>query len=167
MKSQKVTRHSLAHPRVDRAHLHPSLRQGGRRVLAAPAFGTPANQRTFKDDLRPGRPIERAARPAFVPSQLGGFAVGRPAVSPAPWQNFAPNALNCGHCSGRRALRVLGPSAIADAAIQRSSPESSGFVRPFLPSSLSPRPCSGRKERVVASGSISQAEPSETSSRTP
>jgi hypothetical protein len=34
-------------------------------------------------------------------------------------------------------VRVLGQSVIADAAIQRSSPKSSGFVRPFSPSSLS------------------------------
>ena len=58
----------------------------------------------------------------------------------APWQNVAPNALNCGHCSGRRALRVLVPSAIADAAIQPTFPESSGFVRPFFPSSPSHKP---------------------------
>ena len=140
MKSQNIPQHTLAHPRLHRAHLHPSLRQGGRRVLAAPAFGTAANQRTFKDDPRPGRPIERAVRSASVPSQLGGFTVRRPAFSSAPWQNVARNALNCGHCSGRRALRVLGPSAIADAAIQRSFPESSGFVRPFFPSSRSPKP---------------------------
>ena len=47
MKGQKATEHTLAHSRLDRAHLHPSLRQGERRVLAAPAFGTAANQRTF------------------------------------------------------------------------------------------------------------------------
>ena len=128
-----------AHPRLDRAHLHPSLRPGGRRVLASPAFGTAANQRTFKDDPRPCRPIERAVRFASVPSQLGGFTVRRPAFSPSPLQNFAPNALDCGHCSGRWALRVLGPSTIADAAIQRSFPESSGFVRSFFPSSPSPK----------------------------
>ena len=139
MKGQKAG-HSLAHPRLDGAHLHSSLRQGGRRVLAAPAFGNAANQRTFKDDPRPGRPIERAVRFASVPSQLGGFTLRRPAFSPAPWQNYAPNAPYCGHCSGRRALRVLGPSAIADAAIQRSFPESSGFVRPFCPSSPSHKP---------------------------
>ena len=132
MKSQNIPQHTLAHPRLHRAHLHPSLRQGGRRVLAAPAFGKAANQRTFKDDPRPGRPIERAVRSASVPSQLGGFTVRRPAFSPAPWQNVAPNALNCGHCSGRRALRVLGPSAIADAAIQRSLPRIIGFCPPIL-----------------------------------
>jgi hypothetical protein len=136
MKSQNVIRHTLAHSRLDRAHLHPSRR----RVLAAPVFEAAANQRTFKDDPRPGRPIERAVRSASVPSQLGGFTVRQPVSFPAPWQNFAPNALNCGRRPGRRALRVLGPSAIADAAIQRSFPESSGFVRPFFPSSPSHKP---------------------------
>ena len=72
-----------------------------------------------------------------MPSQLGGFTVRRPAFSPAPWQNVARDALNCGHCSGRRALRVLVPSAIADAAIQPTFPESPGFVRPFFLSSPS------------------------------
>jgi hypothetical protein len=140
MKGHKATGHTLAHPRLNRAHLHPSLRQGGLRVLAAPAFGTAANQRTFEEDPRRGRPIERAVRFASVPSQLGGSTIRRPALSPAPWQNVPPNALNCGHCSGRRAHRVLDPSAIADAAIQPTFPESSGFVRPFFPSSLSHKP---------------------------
>jgi hypothetical protein len=126
-----------AHPRLHRAHLHPSLRQGGRRDLAAPTFGTAANQGTLKNDLLSGGPFERGVRFASVLSQLGGFTMRRPAFS--PWQNFASNALNCGHCSGRWALRVRGPSAIADAAIRRSFPESSGFVCPFFPSSLSPK----------------------------
>jgi N-terminal domain of anti-restriction factor ArdC len=54
MKSQNIPQHTFAHPRVHRANLPPSLRQGGRRVLAAPAFGNAANQRTLKDDPRPG-----------------------------------------------------------------------------------------------------------------
>jgi hypothetical protein len=137
MKSQNIPQHTLAHPRLHRAHLHRSL---GRRIFATPAFGNAANQRTFKDDPRPGRPVERAFRSASVPSQLGDFTLRRPAFSPAPWQNVARNALNCGHCSGRRALRVLGPSAIADAAIQPAFPESPGFVRPFFPSSPSHKP---------------------------
>ena len=64
----------------------------------------------------------------------------RPTFSQRPWQNVDRNALHCGHCSGRRALRVLGPSAIADAAIQPTFPESSGFVRPFFPSAPSHKP---------------------------
>jgi hypothetical protein len=56
--------------------------------LRAPA----PSSRTFKNDPRPGRPVERAVRSAFVPSQFGSFTVRRSA-SPASWQNFAPNAL--------------------------------------------------------------------------
>jgi hypothetical protein len=58
----EVTWHTMAHLRLDRAHLHPSLRQGGRRVLAAPAFGKAANQRTSSDPLGFARP--------FIPSSL-------------------------------------------------------------------------------------------------
>ena len=57
----QVTRHTMAHLRLDRAHLNPSFRQGGRRVLAAPAFGKAANQRTSSDPLG-------FARPFFPPS---------------------------------------------------------------------------------------------------
>jgi hypothetical protein len=56
----KVTRHTMAHLRLDRAHLHPSLRQSGRRVLAAPAFGTAAKEHTSSDLLGFARP--------FIPS---------------------------------------------------------------------------------------------------
>jgi hypothetical protein len=57
----QVTRHTMAHLRLDRAHSHPSFRQGGRRILAAPAFGKAANQRTSSDPLD-------FARPFFPPS---------------------------------------------------------------------------------------------------
>ena len=57
----QVTRHTMAHLRLDRAHSHPSFRQGGRRILAAPAFGKAANQRTSSDPLG-------FARPFFPPS---------------------------------------------------------------------------------------------------
>jgi hypothetical protein len=140
MKSQTIPQHTFTHPRLHRAHLHPPLRQDGRRVLAAPALGDDANQRTFKNDPRLSRPIERAVRSASVPSQFGASTVRRPAFPPAPWQNVAPSAFNCGHCSRLRAFRVPGPSAIADAAIQPNFPESSGFVRPFFPSSPSHKP---------------------------
>ena len=139
MKSQNVTRHTLAHPRPDRAHWPEPLTAPGAAQACPSCLPSLSNQRNLEGNLRPDRPIERAVRSASVPSQLGGFTVRQPAFSQAPWQNFAPNALNCGHCSGRRALRVLGPSAIADAAIQRSFPKSSGFIRPFFPSSLFPK----------------------------
>jgi hypothetical protein len=56
----KVTLHILAHLRLERAHFHPSLRQGGGRVLAAPAFGRAAEERTFPDPFGFARP--------FIPS---------------------------------------------------------------------------------------------------
>ena len=56
----EVTRQTMAHLRLDRAHLHPSLRQGGRRVLAAPTFGKAAKERTSSDLLGFARP--------FIPS---------------------------------------------------------------------------------------------------
>ena len=56
----EVTRHTMAHLRLDRASLRPSLRQGGRRVLAAPAFGKAAKERTSSDLLGFARP--------FIPS---------------------------------------------------------------------------------------------------
>lgn len=86
------------------------------------------------------RPIERTVRSASVTSQFGSFTLMHLSFPPAPAQNIAPVALICGHCSGRRALRFLGPSATADAANQRSFPERSGSIRSFSPSSLSPKP---------------------------
>jgi hypothetical protein len=56
----EVTRNTMAHLRLDRAHLRPSLRQGGRRVLAAPALGNAAKERTSSDLLGFARP--------FIPS---------------------------------------------------------------------------------------------------
>ena len=48
-----ISLNTLAHPRLDRARLHPSRR----RVLAAPGFGTAANQRNFPDPLGFARPF--------------------------------------------------------------------------------------------------------------
>ncbi len=64
--------------------------------------------------------------------------LNQPRIFLGPVRNIAPDALNCGHCSGQRALRFLGPSAIADAASHRSFPELTGFIRPFSPSSPAP-----------------------------
>jgi hypothetical protein len=58
----EVTRHTIAHLRLDLAHLHPSFRQGGRRVLATPAFGKAAKEPTSSDPLGFARP--------FIPSSL-------------------------------------------------------------------------------------------------
>jgi len=112
----------------------------GLRPLAPPLLTGPAHQLTCPGYARSCRPIERAVRFASVPSQFGDFINLHSAFPPARVRNLAPVALICGHCSGRRARRFLGPSAFADAASQRSFPKLSGSIRPFSPSSLSPKP---------------------------
>ena len=112
----------------------------GLRPLAPPLLTGAAHQLTCPTYTGFCRPIERAGRSASVPSQFGCFTLMHLSFPPAPVRKVAPVALICGHCSGRRALRFLGPSAIADAASQRSFPELSGSIRPFSPSSLSPKP---------------------------
>ncbi len=108
------------------------------RPLAPAAFTDTANQLTFPEYPDSCRPFERAVRFAPMPSRIGVFTFMHPAFAPAPVRNLAPVALICGHCSGRRALRFLGPSAIADAAMQRTFPRPSGSFRPFSPSSPAP-----------------------------
>ena len=110
------------------------------RPLAPPLLTGPAHQLTCPGYARSCRPIERAVRFASVPSQFGDLTIFHSSFPTTPSRNFALIALNCGHCSGRRARRFLGPSAIADAANQRSIPKLSGSIRPFSPSSLSPKP---------------------------
>lgn len=110
----------------------------GLRPLAPPLLTGAAHQLTCPGYTGFCRPIERAVRSASVPSQFGVFTILHQAFPPAPLQNIAPVALICGHCSGRRARRFLGPSAFADAASQRSFPEPSGSIRPFSPSSPAP-----------------------------
>jgi hypothetical protein len=167
MKSQNVTRHTFAHRRLHRAHLHPSLRQGGRQVLAAPAFGTAANQRTFKDDLRPGRPIERAVRFASVPSQLGGSTVRRLAFlrHRGKMLHRTRSIVATAQDGGRFESSALPPSQTPQfsAASPNRRVLSAHSFRPRPPTS----PGSGREERAAASGSTSQAESSEISSGTP
>ena len=110
------------------------------RPLAPPLLTGPAHQLTCPGYAGGCRPIERAVRSASVPSQFGCLTFLHPAFRPAPVRKVAPIALICGHCSGRRARRFLGPSAFADAANQRSFPDLSGSLRPFSPSSHSPKP---------------------------
>lgn len=124
-----------AHLRLCFAHWPEPLRAPGA-IYTRPSCPTaPSNQPTVESDSRLDRPIERAVHFVSVPSQIGGFTGGRPALSSGSLRNFAPDALNRGHCSGRSALR--NSPAIADAAMQRSFPESSGLPRPFVP--FSPR----------------------------
>jgi len=120
------------------------LRAGrqGFRPLSPPAFAETTNQRSFPDSARLCRPlfVSSLESPARLRTQRVGSLTLRPTHSPTPEQSLAPDAQNCGHCSGRLALRFLGPSAIADAAMQRSFPELSESIRPFFPSSLSLKP---------------------------
>jgi len=110
----------------------------GLRPLVPPFLTGAAHQLTCPESTGFCRPIERAVRFASVPSQFGGFTFTHRSFPSAPLRNIAPVALICGHCSGRRALRFLGPSAIADAAMQRSFLRPSGSFRPFSPSSPAP-----------------------------
>ncbi len=110
------------------------------RPLALAATANPANQLTREGDLRPARPLKKGARFAPRHTSIGDSTGNRPTFILTLLPSMAQVALNRGHCSGRRAPRVLDPSAIADAAMQRSYPESSGPIRPFIPSSLIPHP---------------------------
>jgi hypothetical protein len=80
----EVTRHNMAHRRLARAHLHPSLRQDGRRVLAASAFGMAAKERTFSDPLGFARPFipssPRCPNTRLRVERIGGW------TSQATWQ---------------------------------------------------------------------------------
>jgi len=118
----------------------PCSERQGLRPLAPLLLTGAAHQLTCLGYTDFCRPIERAVRSASVPSQFGCFTLMHQSFPPAPVRKVAPVALICGHCSGRRARRLLGPSAFADAASQRSFPELSGSFRPFSPSSLSPKP---------------------------
>lgn len=138
----------MAHPRLGSAHWPVPLTAAGTAQACPICLAFPSNQRTWLGDFRLYRPIERAVRSASVPSQIGGSTLSRPALVMPRRRNIVPNALNHGHCSGRRALRFLGPSAIADAVIQCSFLESSGSIRPFFPSSLLPK----RRLRVKRKG---------------
>ena len=102
------------------------------RPLAPPLLTGPAHQLTCPRYAGSCRPIERAVRFASVPSQFGDFINLHSAFPPARVRNLAPVALICGHCSGRRARRFLGPSAFADAASQRSNPQTFGLHPPIL-----------------------------------
>jgi len=143
-------RFHMAHPRLCSAHCPEPLTAPGAAQACPSCLPVPFNQLISDGDLRPDRPLKNGVRSASGHSPIGGFIFDRPTFSLNPVRNLVPVARNCGHCSGRRALRFLGPSAIADAANQRSFPERSDSIRPFSPSSLSPRPLL-RTQRTGAS----------------
>jgi hypothetical protein len=75
-----ISPNTLAHPRLDRARLQPSQR----RVLAAPGFGTVANQRNFPDSLGFARPFAPSSpRPdtRLRTQRIGGLILPPPCGS--------------------------------------------------------------------------------------
>ncbi|OJV03545.1 MAG: hypothetical protein BGO12_10075 [Verrucomicrobia bacterium 61-8] len=119
----------------------PSSGRQGLRPLAPPFLTGAAHQLTCSecpDSCRPFLPSSLSPKPRLRAERIGVCTFNHPTFPSAPVRNIAPDALNCGHCSGRWALRFLGPSTIADAAMQRSFPEISGSLRPFSPSSPAP-----------------------------
>ncbi len=112
------------------------------RFLGLSFLAATANQRTFPDPTGSCRPflvssLDRSAR--LQTPRISGLTL-RPAQNSASVQTFAFGLLAWDRCSGRWALRVLGPSAIAAVPNQLIFPEQSGSIRPFFPSSLSPKP---------------------------
>jgi hypothetical protein len=98
-----ISLNTLAHPRPDRARLHPSRR----RVLAAPVFGTAANQRNFPDPLGFARPFAPSSpRPdtRLRAVRIGGFIRAFPATSPTHERR------SCGPSPRRYGLHPASPS---------------------------------------------------------
>ncbi len=129
----KSCRSSMAHPRLSSAHGPEPLTAPGAAQACPTCLPPPSHQLTWEGDLRHGRPLKKAVRFAPRLSSIGDSTGNRPAFILTLLSTQAPVAMNCGHCSGRGALRS--PSAIADAAIHRSSAEFSEMIRPFVPSS--------------------------------
>jgi|GEM_PF-2690142 len=96
------------------------------------------NQLTCEGDHRPGRPIERLGR--FAASRIDDSISRQSSDRVGTHITKDAGEPICGHCSGRMALRVLGLSAIADAANGPTPVEYIDSARPFVPSSLLPKP---------------------------
>ena len=134
----KLSRSHMAHSRFYPAHWPEPLTAPGAAQACPTCLPSPANQQTSQGDSRPDRPIERAVRFAPVPSQLGDFTEGQPAVF--PFRIPATNALIGGRRAGSQGFRPLTPLPSTPAPNQRNSANPLGFARPFVPSSPSPKP---------------------------
>lgn len=135
----------MAHWRYFAAHWSEPLPAPGAAQACPTCLRSPANQLTPQGDSRPHRPIERAARFALVPSQLGGFTSERPAIF--PFRTLAMDAL-----IGGLPRRFAGGSTSRPASL-RSSPPISAIPPTYLASpahSFRPRlpqsPGSGRND---------------------
>jgi hypothetical protein len=124
---------SLAHLREDPAHFPESLKPREATYTRLPCPASPSNQPTYGFNCFPCRPMQKTVRQASGLSGVGGF-IGERLSHLVPARSHFLDALNSGHCSGRRALRLLDPSAIADAGMQHSFPAIQGISCPFDPS---------------------------------
>jgi hypothetical protein len=134
---------------------------------------TPALDALIAQDCRPAwlrTPIPPASPRPNTPARAGGTgALHREATCffPGTVANFAPNALNCGHCSGRGRFEssALPPSQTPQFGAAYPNHR---FCPPILSGPRTPaKPDSGREERAAASTSTSQAESLEISFATP
>lgn len=128
----------MAHPRFCSARWAEPLTASGAAQACPTCLPSPANQPTFRDDPRPGRPLKQGPRFAPCHDSIGGFTRCRLA-------GFSPRtkaiiALIGHRRAGSPGLRPLPPLPSASAPNQRTFADQSGCARPFLPSSPSPKP---------------------------
>lgn len=99
--------------------------------------------------------------------QTGGCNPKRPALSWARARISTAVALDCGHCSGRWALRVLAPSAFADAAMPRNFSKRVGSAARSVPPRAFLWSGCGGMEPAISPPPTSRPESSETHSGPP
>lgn len=154
-----------AHLRFCSARWPEPLTASGAAQACPTCLPSPANQLTFQDDPRPGRPLMKGNRFAPRHSSIGGCTRSRPSAFPS--RTPALLALIGNRRAGSQGHRPLAPLPFASVPNQRTFSELSECARPFLPSSPSPKPRL-RAERIggVISIDLSDGAP-ETSSGSP
>lgn len=142
-----TARSHMAHPRFCPARWPEPLTASGAAQACPSCLPSPANQLTFQDDSRLGRPLKKGNRFAPRHSSIGGCTRGRPAVSSS--RTLAILALIGHRRAGSPGFRPLAPLPSTSAPNQRTFADLPGCARPFLPSSPSPKPRL-RAERIGA-----------------
>lgn len=133
-----TARSHMAHPRFCSARWPEPLTASGAAQACPSCLPSPANQLTFQDDSRLGRPLKKGNRFAPRHSSIGGCTRGRPAVSSS--RTLAILALIGHRRAGSPGFRPLAPLPSASVPNQRTFADQPGYARPFLPSSPSPKP---------------------------
>jgi hypothetical protein len=128
----------MAHPRIGSARWPEPLTASGAAQACPTCLPSPANQLTFRDGPRIGRPLKQGSRFAPCHASIGGCTRGRPAAFPP--RTKAITALIGHRRAGSPGLRPLAPLPSASAPNQRTFADQRGCVRPFLPFSPSPKP---------------------------